>query len=121
VSVQRDGTKALKIYDGKDQVYPTPSLVAAARKAMAAHRLSKYPIIEFTDECGLCRPMSPAPKMDDPAPVYYVHNNGSIDMSRSIPALGIAYVTWSDGVSQIVTVAPVDGQGWCATKRRMIR
>jgi hypothetical protein len=43
-----------------------------------------------------------------------------VDLAGSIPALGIAHVTWSDGVSQLVTVAQVDGQ-WCAVDRLTLR
>ena len=43
-----------------------------------------------------------------------------VDLAGSIPALGIAHVTWSDGVAQLVTVAPVDGQ-WCAVDRLTLR
>ena len=43
-----------------------------------------------------------------------------VDLASSIPALGIAHVTWSDGVSQLVTVAEVDGQ-WCAVDRLTLR
>jgi hypothetical protein len=43
-----------------------------------------------------------------------------VDLAGSIPALGIAHVTWSDGISQLVTVAEADGQ-WCAVDRLTLR
>jgi hypothetical protein len=53
----------------------------------------------------------------------YAQSDGArgVDLASSVPALGIAHVTWSDGKRAIVTVAPVDGRGWCAVDRLNLR
>lgn len=44
-----------------------------------------------------------------------------VDLSRSAPEIGVAYVTWSDGVQQVVVVRQVHQGKWCATHRRTVR
>lgn len=43
-----------------------------------------------------------------------------IHLSASLPEIGVATVTWMDGVTQVVEVAYLDGLGACAINRRTL-
>ena len=56
----------------------------------------------------------------------YLHrfeqSNGAhgVDLARSLPELGIAHVTWDNGVQQILIIAEIEGYSACAVDRRTI-
>jgi hypothetical protein len=52
----------------------------------------------------------------------FVNTGGQygVNPALSLPAVGIAHVTWDDGTTQLVTVAPVEGLGVCVTERTTV-
>jgi hypothetical protein len=53
----------------------------------------------------------------------FEQSNGArgVDLARSIPELGIAHITWGNGVKQIAIVAEVEGYSACVVDRLTIK
>lgn len=46
---------------------------------------------------------------------------GRVDPAKSAASQGVAYVTWRNGLEQVLTLGEVDGRGYCAVAKRALQ